>query len=145
MEQVEIILVEDTESDGELCLRALKSQNVANRVVWLKDGAEALDYIFGRDTGLELRPIPRLILLDLRLPKVTGFEVLRRLKSDERTRRIPVVVLTSSREDRDIVESYELGVNSYVTKPVSFEVFSRTVAQLGYYWLAVNEPPAREP
>jgi two-component system, response regulator len=137
-------LVEDTESDAQLCLRALKSNNVANHVVWLKDGAEALEYIFGPDAAPELGPIPRLILLDLRLPKVNGFEVLRRLKGDERTKRIPVVVLTSSREDRDIVESYELGVNSYVTKPVSFEVFSRTVAQLGYYWLAVNEPPVRQ-
>jgi two-component system response regulator len=144
MEEVEILLVEDTESDAQLCLRALKSNNVANHVVWLKDGAEALEYIFGPDAAPELGPIPRLILLDLRLPKVNGFEVLRRLKGDERTKRIPVVVLTSSREDRDIVESYELGVNSYVTKPVSFEVFSRTVAQLGYYWLAVNEPPVRQ-
>jgi two-component system response regulator len=145
MEQVEIVLVEDTESDAELCLRALKSQKVANNVVWLKDGAAALDYFFPPDPAHELGPAPRLILLDLRLPKVSGFDLLRRLKGDERTRCIPVVILTSSREDRDIVESYSLGVNSYVTKPVSFEEFSRIVAQLGYYWLAVNEPPIRHP
>lgn len=141
--EVEILLVEDNPHDAELTLRELKKRNLANHVVWIKDGAEALDYIFGaiRDAPEALIHTPKLILLDLKLPKVDGLEILRRLKGDERTNIIPVVVLTSSREERDIVESYRLGVNSYVVKPVNFENFSEAVAQLGLYWLLLNQPP----
>ena len=141
--EVEILLVEDNPHDAELTLRALKQRNLANHVVWIKDGAEALDYIFGaiRHAPEVLKHTPRVILLDLKLPKVDGLEILHRLKGDERTNIIPVVVLTSSREERDIVESYRLGVNSYVVKPVNFENFSAAVAQLGLYWLLLNQPP----
>jgi len=143
MKEVEILLVEDNPTDAELAMRALKKQNFANNLVWVKDGAEALDFIFA--TGVySQRSVtngPKVILLDLRLPKVDGMEVLRRVKSDERTRTIPVVVLTSSKEDRDVAESYQLGVNSYISKPVEFDEFAKTVAELGMYWLLVNRPP----
>ena len=140
---VEVLLVEDNPSDAELTLRALKKQNLANRMVWARDGAEALDFLFGTGAyiGRDLRSGPRVVLLDLRLPKVDGLEVLQRMKADERTRSIPVVVLSSSTQDRDIIESYKLGVNSYVSKPVKFEEFAREVAQLGMYWLLINRPP----
>jgi two-component system response regulator len=141
--EVEILLVEDNPHDAELALRALKKHNLANHVVWVKDGAEAIDYIFpaeGDDSG-KISHKPRVILLDLKLPKVDGVEVLRRLKGDERTRLIPVVVLTSSLEENDIVESYRLGVNSYIVKPVDFANFSNAVAQMGMYWLLLNLPP----
>lgn len=140
---VEILLVEDNPRDAELALRALKKRNLANHVVWVKDGAEALDCLFGvsPDTQTAINHVPKLILLDLKLPKVDGLEVLRRLKDDDRTKHIPVVVLTSSREEQDIVESYRLGVNSYIVKPVEFENFSEAVAQLGLYWLLLNQPP----
>jgi two-component system, response regulator len=140
---VEILLVEDNPSDVELALHALKKNNLTNRIHVVRDGQEALEYIFGKE-GQPSRPIehtPRVILLDLKLPKVDGKEVLRRLKTDERTRAIPVVVLTSSREERDIVESYRLGVNSYITKPVDFEQFTEAVRQMGLYWLLLNQPP----
>jgi CheY-like chemotaxis protein len=141
--EVEILLVEDNPRDAELTMRALKKRNLANHVVWVKDGAEALDYIFGASTNAqsEINHAPKVVLLDLKLPKVDGLEVLRRLKGDDRTKTIPVVVLTSSREERDIVESYRLGVNSYIVKPVDFENFSEAVAQLGLYWLLLNQPP----
>jgi len=144
--EVEILLVEDNPRDAELTLRALKKRNLANHLVWVKDGAEALDYIFGAGTNAGPRPnhTPRVILLDLKLPKVDGLEVLRRLKGDDRTKSIPVVVLTSSREERDVVESYRLGVNSYIVKPVDFENFSEAVAQLGMYWLLLNQAPKLE-
>jgi CheY-like chemotaxis protein len=140
---VEVLLVEDNPRDGELALRALKKRNLANHLVWVKDGAEALEYLFGASSEGQraINHVPKVILLDLKLPKVDGLEVLRRLKSDERTRHIPVVVLTSSREEQDIVESYRLGVNSYIVKPVEFENFSEAVAQLGLYWLLLNQPP----
>ena len=143
MKEVEILLVEDNPTDSELTIRALKKSHLANELAWVKDGAEALDFIFA--TGIYaqrsmLNP-PKVILLDLRLPKVDGIEVLRRIKENERTNSIPVVVLTSSKEDRDIVESYALGVNSYVSKPVEFDEFAKTVAKLGFYWLLVNHPP----
>jgi len=144
MNEVEILLVEDNETDAELTIRALKRKNLANKLVWAKDGEEALDFIFatgkysGRDIGTGL---PRLILLDLRMPKVDGLEVLQAIKADERTKMIPVVVLTSSKEDRDIVESYELGVNSYVSKPVEFDEFTEAVSTLGLYWMLLNNPP----
>ena len=140
---VEILMVEDNPQDIELALRALKKHNLANKVHVVEDGAEALDFIFctGAYEGRDMNSKPRIILLDLKLPKVDGLEVLRRVKSDERTKMIPVVVLTSSKEDRDLVESYKLGVNSYITKPVDFESFVKTVSELGLYWLAVNQPP----
>jgi len=143
--QVDVLLVEDNPYDAELALRALSTRNLANRVVWVKDGAEALDQIFGNGTDVQsvLDHPPKVILLDLKLPKVDGLEVLSRLKSDERTRQIPVVVLTSSQEEGDIVRSYALGVNSYIVKPVDFENFSEAVAQLGLYWLLLNKPPVR--
>jgi two-component system response regulator len=131
-----ILLVEDNPDDQALTLRALRKNNLANEVITAKDGTEALDYLFdsARTTGL-----PALVLLDLKLPKVDGLEVLRRIRGDERTRRLPVVVLTSSKEDRDLTESYNLGVNSYVRKPVDFTEFMEAVKQLGLYWLVLNE------
>ena len=140
---LDILLVEDNETDAELCLRALKKHNLANDVVWVKDGAEALDFVFrtGPYAGIPNGVKPRVILLDLRLPKVDGIEVLRRLKSDEKTRQIPIAVLTSSKEDRDLKECYQLGVNSYIAKPVEFQQFADTIAKLGLYWLVINRVP----
>ncbi|MCE5250927.1 response regulator [bacterium] len=141
--RVEILLVEDNQTDAELAIRALKKRNLANSLEWVRDGAEALDYIFatGKYTGRNIISTPKVILLDLRLPKVDGLEVLQKIKADERTRSIPVVILTSSNEDRDIAESYKLGVNSYISKPVEFDNFSETVSKLGLYWLLMNKPP----
>jgi two-component system response regulator len=138
---VEILLVEDNPNDVELTLRALKKHNLANRVHVARDGEEALDFIFGTGpfSGVKCNRL-KVILLDLKLPKVSGLEVLRKLKSDERCKTVPVVVLTSSQEDQDIQECYKLGVNSYVVKPVEFEAFAKTVADLGLYWLLVNKP-----
>ncbi len=143
MKEVEILLVEDNPTDAELAIRALKKSNLANKLVWVKDGAEALEFIFGTGAyaGRSIKSGPRVILLDLRLPKVDGMEVLRRVKGDERTRSIPVVVLTSSKEDRDVAESYQIGVNSFISKPVEFDEFARVVSELGLYWLLVNRPP----
>ena len=143
VKEVEILLVEDNPTDAELCIRALKKNNLANSLVWTKDGAEALDFLFatGAYSDRSVTCPPKVVLLDLRLPKVDGMEVLRRVKADERTRLIPVVVLTSSKEDRDIAESYQLGVNSYISKPVEFDAFAKTVSELGLYWLLVNRPP----
>lgn len=143
MEEAYILLVEDNPTDAELTMRALKRKGLANEVIWAKDGAEALDFIFaeGEYSDRDQENIPRLILLDLRMPKVDGLEVLQRIKADELTRRIPVVVLTSSQEDRDIVESYKLGVNSFVSKPVEFDEFIDAVSTLGFYWMLINNPP----
>jgi two-component system, response regulator len=140
---IEILLVEDNPNDVELALHALKKNNIANSIHVVRDGAEALDFLFGTgaNAGSPINHKPKVILLDLKLPKVDGLEVLKRIKSDERSRMIPVVVLTSSREERDIVESYKLGVNSYITKPVDFEQFTEAVRQLGLYWLLLNQPP----
>jgi two-component system response regulator len=140
---VEILLVEDNINDAELTLHALRKNNLTNRIHVVRDGAEALEYLFGRDPSSvhNLDHTPKVILLDLKLPKVDGLEVLKRIKSDERTHLIPVVVLTSSREERDIVESYRLGVNSFITKPVEFDQFTEAVRQLGLYWLLLNQPP----
>lgn len=140
---VEILLVEDNPDDEELTMHALKKVNLVNHIDVVRDGAEALEYIFGTGAyaGRMLENGPRLIFLDLKLPKVDGLEVLQRLKSDPRTRMIPVVVLTSSREERDIVESYQFGVNSYIVKPVDFEQFMQSVGQVGLYWVLLNEPP----
>jgi CheY-like chemotaxis protein len=141
--EVEVLLVEDNPTDAELCIRALRKSNLANNLVWVKDGAEALDFLFagGAYTGRNVNTPPKVVLLDLRLPKVDGMEVLRKVKADERTRAIPIVVLTSSKEDRDVAESYKFGVNSYISKPVEFDAFAKTVSELGLYWLLVNRPP----
>ncbi len=140
---VQILLVEDDPNDVELTLHALKKHNLANRVEVVRDGAEALEFIFcsGAYAHRSVENGPRVILLDLQLPKVDGLEVLRRVKADPRTKMIPVVVLTSSREERDVVESYKLGVNSYIVKPVDFEQFTESVRQLGLYWVLLNQPP----
>lgn len=147
IEPVEILLVEDNLSDVELSLRAFKKNNLANHVQVAKDGAEALDFIFGQGAfaSRENRDYPKVIFLDLKLPKINGLEVLRRLKTDERTKTIPVVVLTSSREERDLTESYQLGVNSYIAKPIPFEELVKVVAELGLYWLLLNKAPQRPP
>ncbi len=140
---ISILLIEDNAADAELAIRALQRARVGNHIQLLKDGAEALDFIFceGTYANRSMTNQPKVILLDLKLPKVHGLDVLRRLKSDPRTQPIPVVVLTSSAEDRDVVESYHLGVNSYIVKPVDFEQFNRVVAQLGFYWVLVNRAP----
>jgi two-component system response regulator len=139
---VEILLVEDNPRDAELTIRALKKNNLANHLVHVEDGAEALDFLFGRGryAGRSVDDTPRVILLDLKLPKVNGLEVLRRLKEDERTRLIPVVVVTSSTEDPDMKTAYALGANSYVVKPVQFDDFFEAMKHLGIYWLIVNHP-----
>ncbi len=141
-QKADIILVEDNPDDAELVIRALRKHGIANTLVHLHDGEEALNFLFAESSGPR-RPkpnVPRLILLDLKMPKVDGLEVLRRVKSDERLRIIPVVLLTSSREEKDIIESYRLGVNSYVVKPVEFEKLMETVRGLGQYWLLLNQP-----
>ncbi len=139
--EVEILLVEDNSTDAELTIRALKKSVLSNKMVWVKDGAEALDFIFatGAYSKRKVTNRPNVVFLDLRLPKVDGMEVLRRIKNDERTRTIPVVVLTSSKEDRDVVESYQLGVNSYICKPIEFDEFVKVVSELGIYWQLVNQ------
>jgi CheY-like chemotaxis protein len=140
---VEILLVEDNPQDLELAQRALRKANLTNRIHVARDGAEALEFLFceGPHAGRRIEDTPKVILLDLKLPKVDGLEVLRRLKRDERTRSIPVVVLTSSKEQNDVVESYHLGVNSYIVKPVNFDSFVGAVQQLGMYWLLLNQAP----
>ena len=143
----EILLVEDSPDDVELTLHALTKARVANKVTVARDGAEALDYLFGTGAlpGRCCLETPLVVLLDLKLPKVSGIEVLRRIRSDPRTHAVPVIALTSSREDRDIAETYELGVNSYIVKPVDFDQFKDVVERLGYYWLVLNQPPPNGP
>ncbi len=138
-----ILLVEDNPDDEALTLRALKKNNIKNEVVVARDGVEALDYLFGRGTyaGRDLSMMPVVILLDLKLPKLDGLEVLRSLRSNDRTKLLPVVILTSSKEQQDQIDSYSLGANSYVCKPVDFIEFTEAVRQLGLYWLLLNEPP----
>jgi two-component system response regulator len=138
-----ILLVEDNADDEALTIRALKKNNVTNALVVARDGVEALDYLFGTGAhaGRDTTILPGLVLLDLKLPKIDGLEVLRRLRADERTRRLPVVVLTSSKEEPDMVKSYNLGANSYIRKPVDFNQFTEAVRQLGLYWLMLNEVP----
>jgi len=140
---VEILLVEDNPQDLELALRALHKARLSNRIHIARDGAEALDYVFceGAFAGRQITNTPKVILLDLKLPKVDGLEVLKRIKDDPRTKTIPVVVLTSSKEQNDVVESYRLGVNSYIVKPVNFESFSEAVGHIGLYWLLINQSP----
>jgi len=143
---VEILIVEDTPQDLDLALRALRKAKLSNHIQVARDGEEALQFIFGEGpyAGRDLENMPFVILLDLKLPKIDGLEVLQKLKADPRTKSIPVVVLTSSKEQRDVVESYNLGVNSYIVKPVNFEQFSEAVQRLGMYWLLLNHPPKLE-
>jgi CheY-like chemotaxis protein len=139
---VDILLVEDNPNDAELAIRALNNNNLANRIQWVKDGEEALDYIFYRGVySNRKRKLPRVVLLDLRLPKLDGIEVLTAIRNHQDTKNLPVVVLTSSKEERDLVETYKLGVNSFVAKPVAFDEFVKTVAELGLYWVLVNRLP----
>jgi two-component system response regulator len=140
-----ILLVEDNPSDVGLTKRALGKSHVANELVVAEDGQEALDYVFGvgAHAGRDVTQLPALVLLDLKLPKVGGLEVLRRIRADERTRRLPVVILTTSKEEQDVATSYDLGVNSYIRKPVDFTQFAQAVQHLGLYWLVLNEPPPK--
>jgi two-component system, response regulator len=139
--QVEVLLVEDNNDEAELATRELKKHNLANDLLRVHDGEEALEYIFctGRYEGRDIMNPPKVILLDLKMPKVSGIEVLEKVRKDERTRRIPVVVLTSSNEEKDIVDAYELGVNSYIVKPIDFQKFSNSIKEIGYYWLVLNK------
>ena len=145
-DSIEILLVEDNPNDEELTLYALKKNNITNHIQIVRDGAEALEYLFctGTYTHRQINDPPKVVLLDLKLPKVDGLEVLEKIKTDERTRTIPVVMLTSSQEERDIVESYQLGVNSYIVKPVDFEQFIEAVRQLGLYWMLLNKTPSHK-
>ena len=140
-----ILLVEDNPDDEALTIRALNRNNISNEVFVARDGVQALDYVFARGTHADrdINDLPRLVLLDLKLPKADGLEVLKQIRSDERTKRLPVVVLTSSKEEQDLVDSYNLGVNSYIRKPVDFTLFTEAVRQVGLYWLVLNEPPPR--
>ncbi|MDB5032419.1 response regulator [Mucilaginibacter sp.] len=141
--EVEILLVEDNVHDAELTIRSLKKINLANKLFHVKDGEEALDFIFakGEFTGRQIDNKPKVILLDIKMPKVDGIEVLRQVKSNDATKTIPVVIMTSSREEQDIIASYNLGVNGYVVKPVNFEAFGKAISELGLFWLIVNQPP----
>jgi two-component system response regulator len=143
LDAVDILLVEDNPRDAELTIRALKKRNLANHLFVVEDGVEALDFIFcrGKYAGRTVAHPPKVVLLDLKLPKLDGLEVLRAIKADERVCRIPVVIITSSHEDPDIQSAYEMGVNSYVVKPVNFDAFVEAVSHLGLYWLLVNQPP----
>ncbi|MGC2415447.1 MAG: response regulator [Stellaceae bacterium] len=141
--RVELLLVDDSPTDAELCIRTLKNNKLANDITWVKDGEQALDFLFGRGefAGRDAKQTPKVVLLDLRLSKVDGLEVLRQVRADERLKSVPIVVLSSSREDSEIIESYRLGANGYVSKPVEFHEFSDAVTKLGLYWLLVNKPP----
>jgi CheY-like chemotaxis protein len=142
LQTVEILLVEDSEQDAELTMRTLRRRGIANTIDWVRDGVEALDYLYREGKYAERSPgMPRLVLLDLKMPRMDGLQVLARLKRDERTQALPVVMLTSSREEGDLLGSYELGANSYVVKPVDFDQFAETVAQVGLYWAVVNQVP----
>lgn len=145
MNEKSILLVEDNPDDEALAMRALRKNNILNEVVVARDGAEALDYLFGTGTyaGRDMGIMPSVILLDLKLPKIDGLEVLRRLRADERTKLIPIVILTSSREDEDMIKGYKYGANSYIRKPVNFAEFVEAVGKLGVYWLLLNEVPPR--
>jgi CheY-like chemotaxis protein len=141
--EIEILLVEDNQDDLDMTLRALRKANLMNPIHVARDGAEALEFIFcrGAHAGRKFENPPKVILLDLKLPKVDGMEVLKRIKGDERTKMIPIVILTSSKEQRDVIESYNLGVNSYIVKPVNFEGFAAAIQEVGMYWLLHNQPP----
>ncbi len=142
--EVEILLIEDNPNDAELTIRALKKNNIANNILVIDDGEKALEYIFaeGEYSQRNINKSPNVILLDLKLPKVSGLEILKKIKSDERTKIIPVVVLTSSREESDLIASYKLGVNSFIVKPVDFNSFISEISKLGYYWLILNKRPS---
>ena len=140
-----ILLIEDNPKDEALTLRALRKHNIGNSVVVARDGVEAIEQLFGPANGGPKPPLPQLVLLDLKLPKIDGLGVLRRIRSDERTRLLPVVILTSSVEERDLIQGYSLGANSYVRKPVDFVEFTEAVRQLGLYWLILNRPPPLSP
>ena len=135
---VEILLVEDNQDDAELTIRALRKYNLANHLLHLQDGEEALDFLFSSNGN----NLPKFILLDIKMPKVDGIEVLRKIKNDAQRKIIPIVVLTSSREERDIIESYKLGVNAYIVKPVEFDKFVKAVSEIGFFWLILNQPPS---
>ncbi len=141
---VELLLVEDNPDDAKLVLRAFKKLNLANKYFWVKDGEEALNFLFAKepydDRSIDDRP--RVILLDLKLPKISGIEVLKKIREDKRTATIPVVIMTSSREERDVIDTYELGTNSYIVKPVAYDSFVESIKQVGYYWLFTNIPPS---
>jgi two-component system response regulator len=139
--EVEILLVEDNANDAEMTIRALKKNNLSNKIIHLKDGAVALDFMFGTGqyNGRDISKKPKVILLDLKMPKIDGIEVLKKIKANDNTKSIPVVVLTSSKEDPDVEQCYRLGVNSYIVKPVDFEAFQKTVAELGLYWMLLNQ------
>lgn len=140
---VDILLVEDNPTDAELCIRSLKRHNLANQLLWVKDGAEALDFLFatGEYAHRNAAHNPKVVLLDLKMPKVDGLEVIKRVRNDDRTRLIPIVVLTSSKDEPDILKSYKLGANAFVSKPVAFDEFARAVAGLGLFWLIINNSP----
>lgn len=138
---IDIVLIEDSNEDAELTIRALKQRSLANKIVRLKDGEEALDYLLGDEDVQSNVHLPKLILLDLKMPKIDGLEVLKALRENERTKYLPVVMLTSSKEEKDIVESYEYGVNSYIVKPVDFSAFMEAIDEIGKYWLVLNEKP----
>jgi two-component system response regulator len=142
LNQVEVLLVEDNIHDAEMTIRALRKVNLSNNLVHVKDGEEALDFIFarGKFSGRETERLPKVILLDIKMPKVDGIEVLRQLKSQDTSKTIPIVIMTSSKEEQDVIRSYQLGVNSYVVKPVDFEGFAKAVSELGLYWLLTNQP-----
>jgi len=141
--EVDVLMVEDSPNDAELIARALSKLNIANKIFWVKDGAEALEFVFctGKYAARNAVTYPKVILLDLKLPKVNGLEVLAKIKTDERTRAIPVVIVTSSQEDKDLKEAYKLGANSYIVKPIDAENFVKALSEAGLYWLAINKPP----
>ena len=142
VEELEVLLVEDNENDAELTMRALEHGGLANKLVWVKDGKEALEYLFCEGEYADrVGIVPRLVLLDLKMPKVGGIEVLTAVKADKRTKRIPVVIMTSSQEEKDVAQAYDIGVNSYVVKPVDFKSLTQIVQKAGYYWLAINKTP----
>lgn len=143
VEFIDILFVEDSPIDAELTLLALREENLANNVIWLQDGAQALDFIFaeGEYAGRNMDNQPKLILLDLKMPKIGGIEVVKRIRGDERTKSIPIVVMTSSQEEKDIFDTYKLGINSYIVKPVDFDKFTKSVKEIGFYWLLMNHSP----
>jgi len=143
MEEIGVLLIEDNEADAEMTIRALKKHSLANRILHLKDGVQALDFLFaeGEYSGRRVENTPKIILLDLKMPKVNGKEVLKKIKSDPRTNKIPIVILTSSKEDLDIQQCYDFGANGYVVKPVEFDLFHKVISELGAYWMIVNQPP----
>lgn len=142
--EADIVLVEDNPNDAEITIRSLKKHHLANRLVWLKNGVEALDFLFARGeySNRNINEVPRVIFLDLKLPKIDGMEVLTEIRKNEITKKIPVVVLTSSKEEQDVVNTYDLGVNSYIVKPVEFENFAKAIAEVGFYWLVTNTTPS---